>query len=190
MARASARDAARRPRRDRQEHDRLRVRRRDRRHRLRADVPRGGDVRRRLRRARRRLPAGSPRQRQGVPDHACPRGPHRWPALRAAVLPRRADLRLDARPRPARLQDQGAQADQQPAAQLRAGADCAAGRVRGDAFPNRPLDPRRDGHQPEHAGRAGSSTPATSSSTTRRSTARCRICTPLPSSAKRACCAS
>ena len=73
--------------RDRQEHERLRVRRRDRRHRLRADVPRGGDVRHRLRRPRRHVPARAPAHASGVPDHARARGPHRRPAVRAADFP-------------------------------------------------------------------------------------------------------
>ena len=69
---------------------RVRVRRRHRRHRLRPDVPRRGDVRHRPRRARRHLPQGEPRQGQGVPDHPRPRGPRRRPAVRAARVPGRA----------------------------------------------------------------------------------------------------
>ena len=81
---------ARRGGRDRQEHVRLRVRRRDRRHRLRPDVPRRGDVRHRPRHPRHHLPQGAPRQRQGVPHHPRPRGPRRRPAVRAAGVPGRA----------------------------------------------------------------------------------------------------
>ena len=50
---------------DRQEHVRVRVRRRHRRHRLRPHVPRRGDVRHRPRRPRRHLPQGEPRTRSG-----------------------------------------------------------------------------------------------------------------------------
>ena len=107
---------ARRGGRDRQEHVRLRVRRRDRRHRLRPHVPRRGDVRHRPRHPRHHLPQGAPRQRQGVPHHPRPRGPRRRAAVRPARVPGRAGLRLDPGPRPARQQDQGAQAPQQPAA--------------------------------------------------------------------------
>ena len=57
---------------DRQEHVRLRIWRRDRRHRLRADVPRRGDVRHRPRHPRHHLSQGTPRQRQGVRHHPCP----------------------------------------------------------------------------------------------------------------------
>ena len=91
---AAPHHAARRRRRDRQEHVRVRVRRRHRRHRLRPDVPRRGDVRHRPRRARRHLPQGAPRQRQGVPDHARARGPRRRAAVRPARVPGRADLRV------------------------------------------------------------------------------------------------
>ena len=56
---------ARRGGRDRQEHVRVRVRRRHRRHRLRAHVPRRGDVRHRPRRPGRDLPQGEPRTRSG-----------------------------------------------------------------------------------------------------------------------------
>ena len=57
---------ARRGGRDRQEHVRVRVRRRHRRHRLRAHVPRRGDVRHRPRRPRRHVPQGAtaPRSRR------------------------------------------------------------------------------------------------------------------------------
>ena len=112
---------ARRGGRDRQEHVRLRVRRRHRRHRLRPDVPRRGDVRHRPRHPRRHLSQGAPRQGQGVPHHPRPRGPRRRPAVRPARVPGRAGLRLDPGPRPAGQQDQGAQAPQQPAHRARAG---------------------------------------------------------------------
>ena len=68
---------ARRGGRDRQEHVRVRVRRRHRRHRLRPHVPRRGDVRHRPRHPRHHLPQGAPRERQGVPHHPRPRGPRR-----------------------------------------------------------------------------------------------------------------
>ena len=130
------------------------------------------------------------RHGQGLPDHPCARGPRRRPAIRAAVLSRRADLCLDPGPRPARQQDQGTQAQQQPAAALRARPDGRPGRASARRLPHRPLDPRRDGHRPAHAASAWSSTPATSSSTTPRSTASCPTSTPWPSSGSRACCAS
>ena len=139
---------ARRGGRDRQEHVRLRVRRRDRRHRLRPDVPRRGDVRHRPRHPRHHLPQGAPRQRQGVPHHPRPRGPRRRAAVRPARVPGRAGLRLDPGPRPARQQDQGAQAPQQPADRARARRRDRHRGVPRHAVPGRPLDPGRDGHRP------------------------------------------
>ena len=112
------------------------------------------------------------------------------PAVRPARVSGRAGLRLDPRPRPPRQQDQGAQAPQQPAARPRArrrGPDRAVRRRR---VPDRPFDPGCDGHRPPDAGRASSSTPATSSSTTPRSTASCRTSRSSPSSARRASSAS
>ena len=106
---------------DRQEHVRLRVRRRHRRHRLRTHVPGRGDVRHRPRHPRHHLPQGESRQGQGVPHHPCPRGPRRRPAVRPPRVPGRAGLCHHAGPRPPRQQDQGAQAPQQPADGARSG---------------------------------------------------------------------
>ena len=111
-------------------------------------------------------------------------------AVRAARVPGRAGLRLDARPRPARQQDQGAQAPQQPDPRPRARRRGPDRPVRRRRVPDRPLDPGRDGHRPADAGRRRSSTPATSSSTTPRSTASCRTSRSSPSSARRASSAS
>ena len=56
--------------------------------------------------------------------------------------------------RPAGQQDQGAQAQQQPAAALRAGRDASSSApFTATAVPHRPLDPRRDGHRAAHAAR-------------------------------------
>ena len=138
---------------DRQEHVRLRVRRRHRRRRLRAHVPRRGDVRDRPRHPGRHLPAREPREGPSLPDHPRPRRPRRRAAVRAAVLPGRARLRLDAGPRPAGHQDQGAQAPQQPAPAARPGRHAPDRAVPRRAVPDQPLDPGRDGHRPPHAGR-------------------------------------
>ena len=62
-------------------------------------------------------------------------------------------LRLDARPRPARQQGQGAQAPQQPAPVARAGRRDPDRAVHGRPVPDRPLDPRRDGDRPADPGR-------------------------------------
>ena len=75
---------ARRAGRDRQEHDRRRVRRPDRRRRHRADVPDRRDARHRPRAARLLLPARARRRHRGDRPHPRPRGPRRRAALRAA----------------------------------------------------------------------------------------------------------
>ena len=88
-------------------------------------------------------------------------------------LPGRPGLRLDPRARAPRDQDQGAQAHLEPAAPARSRRRARHRAVHGDPVPRRPLDPGRDGHR-ACARRSGrSSTPATSSSTTPRSTASC-----------------
>ena len=139
---------------DRQEHVRVRVRRRHRHHRLRADVPRRGDVRHRPRHPRRDLPEGTPRQRQGVPDHPRSRGSRRRTAVHPAGVPGRPDLRLDPGARPAGQQDQGAQAPQQPAACRSTRAwRSTIGPFTAIAVPGQPLDPGRAGHRAAHAGR-------------------------------------
>ena len=64
-------------------------------------------------------------------------------------------------------------------------------RLHGHPVPGRPLHPRRHGHRPAHAGRDRSCTPATSSSTTPRSTASSATSPSWPSWAPRAwpaCC--
>ena len=176
---------ARRGGRDRQEHVRLRVRRRDRRHRLRAHVPRRGDVRHRPRHPRHHLPQGAPRQRQGVPHHPRPRGPRR---------------------RACRTCSPSSRACPVYASTLARGL--LGNKIKEHKLHNNPLlalEPgRRDRHRavPRHA-RSGSatrsrtrwaspcgrrsgrsSTPATSSSTTRRSTASCPTSRSSPGSAQ------
>ena len=85
VERNTARPAARRAGRDRQEHDRRRVRRLDRRRRLRPAVPDRRDARRRPRPAGLHLPARARRRRRGDRHHPRARGPRR----RAAVGPAR-----------------------------------------------------------------------------------------------------
>ncbi len=144
---------ARRGRRDRQEHVRLRVRRGHRRHRLRAHVPRRGDVRHRPCRARRDVPQGAQGPGPRVPHHSRPRGSRRRSAVRPARVPGCPGLRLDPRPGPPREQGQGAQAPQQPALCARAGRRAPDRTVRGRRLPDRTLHPGRDGPRPADAGR-------------------------------------
>ncbi len=75
------------------------------------------------------------------------------PAVRPARVPRRAGLRVHPGAWPARQQDQGAQAPQQPADRARTGRRDRHRGIPRDALPGRPLDPRRDGHRAAHAGR-------------------------------------
>ena len=83
-AEEATRPPARRAGRDRQEHDRRRIRRQDRRRRHRPEVPDPRDARHRPRPARFLLPARSRRRHRGDRPHPRPRGPRRRPALRAA----------------------------------------------------------------------------------------------------------
>ena len=145
---------ARRGGRDRQEHVRLRVRRRDRRHRLRADVPRRGDVRDRPRHPRHQLPQGTPRQGQGVPHHPRPRGPRR--RLCRTCCPSSRACRSTPRRWPAASSATRSRSTSSPTTRCSAldpGDEIDIGAFHVDAVPGRPLDPGRDGHRPADAGR-------------------------------------
>ena len=110
-------------------------------------------------------------QGPGVPHHPRPRGPRRRPAVHPAGVPGRADLRIDAGPRPARQQDQGAQAPQQPAPGARARRRAPDRAVRRRRRSGSATRSRTRWASPCARRSASSSTPATSSSTTPRSTA-------------------
>ena len=157
--RHAPRPAARRARRDRQEHDGRRVRRPDRRRRHRADVPDAGPARHRPRPARLRLPARARRRHRGDRAHPRARGPRRRAAVRAArARPHAAHLR-----RPAHRGDGPLQARRAPlqrrADRGRPGEPELRGRaVLGGDGQDGPLDPRlvrgrahlRAGHHARH----------------------------------------
>ena len=95
---------ARRPRRGRPQHDRLRVRRPPADRRLRGALPRGEPPGRRPDPARLRRDPGPPRRRRGAGADPRPRGPHRRGAVPAARARRHPAGRLAAHPGAARLQ--------------------------------------------------------------------------------------
>ena len=140
--------------RDRQEHDRGRVRRPDRRRRHRADVPDPGDARDRPRAARLRLPARARRGHRGDRAHPRARGPRRRAALRAARDRHAAgDLRRPADRRHGPLEARRAQAQGRAAGGAAAGREGRARPVRARAGPPLALDPRHARGDPRH--RAG-----------------------------------
>ena len=97
-------DTARRARRRRPQHDRLRVRRPAADRRLRRAVPRGPPPGRRPDPPRLRVDPGPARHRRGAGAHPRPRGPHRRDAVPAARAPGHPAGRLRADPGPARRQ--------------------------------------------------------------------------------------
>ena len=101
---------ARRPRRSRQEHDRLRVRRRGDRRGRGARVPARRAPGRRPRPARLQLPARRPGPRDRA--HARPRGPRRRAAVRAARDPRRPGARDPPHARPRQVEARRARPDE------------------------------------------------------------------------------
>ena len=188
--RAAPHHPARRGGRDRQEHVRLRVRRRHRRHRLRPHVPRRGDVRHRPRRARRHLPQGAPGERPGVPHHPRPRGPRRRPAVHPARVPRRAR----STPRRSRAASSATRSRSTSSTTTRCSPSSPAtsstsGRSTSSPSASATPSPTRWG-SPSGPRSGRSSTPATSSSTTPRSTASTPTSTRSRGSARRASSAS
>ena len=99
---------ARRARRDRPQHDRLRVRRPAAGRRLRRAVPRGAPARRRRDPARLHLDPGPARRHRGDRAHPRPRGPHRRRPLPAARAPGHPAGRVAADAGVHRRQAQGA----------------------------------------------------------------------------------
>ncbi len=141
--RHAPRPAARRPGRDRQEHDRRRVRRADRRRRHRAAVPDHRHARDRSGAARLRVPARPRGRHRGDRDHSRPRGPPRGAAVgaaRARRLPAR--VRRPADGRDGALQARRAQAARRPARGPAARRAARARPVRARARAHDPLDPR------------------------------------------------
>ena len=161
---------ARRHRRDRPQHDRLRVRGPAARRRLRGAVPRGGLARRRPDPARLPGHRGPPRRHRRARAHARPRGPHRRGAVPAAAAPRPAGRRLAVHARAGRGQVPGAPAHPAPARGGR-GRPAAARHVR-TASTSRSTTRSPTRWPSPSAQRPGwCCTPATSSSTSCRSTA-------------------
>ena len=172
-------DPARRPRRDRPQPAGARVRRHRDRRRLRRHVPRRADARHRRRDPRRDLP---PHARAALPrhlPHPRPRGSHRRAAVRARRV-QRAGLRHAAHASASCASgcaSTSCRRRSRPTAASRSGRAVRRRAVRRDA-----LHPRRGRARDPHARSAPSSTPATSSSTRRRSTAGCPTSAASPSS--------